>query len=122
MASANLIITRILMILPSVSLGFLLGPMVKITGVLSPGNNAHPPGGHAVFTFSPIHIALRTNLTKSQVSGLQIYPKKKIESDKLFRSPGRAASTSNQRENACNERELYSRTIGPPGILRLEFL
>jgi hypothetical protein len=55
MANANLTITRILMILPSVSLGFLLGPIVKITGVLSPGNKAHPPGGH-------------------QVGGLQRYP------------------------------------------------
>jgi len=74
MANANLIIIRMLMILPSSMLGFLLRSILKKTGVLSPEKLAYPPGGHAVF-----YIFALTYTTRNQ-----ILQKNKLADAKIF--------------------------------------
>jgi hypothetical protein len=84
------------MISPSVSLGFLLCsrilcPVIEITGkktgVLTPEKRAHPPGGHAVFTSSRDHIALRAKSYKES-SRVCTYILKEIFSSENFAKTG----------------------------------
>jgi hypothetical protein len=102
---ANLIITRILMMLPSVSLGFLLCSMAKKTGVLTPEKRVHPPGGILFFTSSRDHIALRAKSYKES-SRFGKYILKEISFSEIFGRRGEVHLLRFPSTGACGQARI----------------